>query len=91
MEEIKVTTGPTFKFPQENNVVINKEGWLIPEGLDRMEKIEWEIDNRLNGGKAQLDLTLSKLFDISNKNKNTTPKSGIVYKEHPNNNIEPAR
>ena len=58
--------------------------------IDRLKLIDEEIDRRLNGEKPRLDLTLSKLFDISFKLKSITKPEGKV-KEHPNNNIEPAR
>ena len=68
-----------------------KRGFAIPEGLSRQEKIEWEIDNRMSGGSPQLDLTLSKLFDISEKLKRVAPPPSAEGLSHPNNNKEPQR
>ena len=58
--------------------------------IDRLKIIEEEIDRRLQGKKKRLDLSLSKLFDISFKLKSSEKHKNII-KDHPNNNIEPAR
>ena len=60
--------------------------------IDRLKLIDEEIDRRLNGEAGTLDLTLSKLFDISFKLHNIkTTKDGPKVMLHPNDNIEPAR
>ena len=59
--------------------------------MDRLKIIEDEIDRRINGKEGKLDLTLSKLFDISFKLRNINKPGSEKVKSHPNNNIEPAR
>ena len=85
--EIKIRTG----LSEANKInELRPPCFKIPKGLSRAEIIEWEIDNRLNGGKPQLDLSLTKLFDLSEKfNKRTNINTN--KKIHPNDNKEPTR
>ena len=96
MKEKQKAFSEEFEKVQKKKTVrkrVSAKAWKIPEGLDRIQKIEWEIDNRLSGGRDILDLTLKQLFDISKTHRqvNHSGNSDNKKQQHPNNNQEPMR